>query len=183
MVKQYLRVLALCAACSAAIVSAVAPATAVVYHGAPDFQLTSDLIAAGSGRRGFDAKLLFKTLYGPKAPEEAARLIADHGQSGVDAFFELMDHSMAFVLAAAKGDHLALPAPTPNGSPSALAARLRAAGTGTTGHFDVGYLIERLISHPYHHLLMLDLAKTYPANRVSDFHQVLGEAIADSAHP
>lgn len=177
--KQLTRALAF--ALAFAGVAAMRPAEAVVYHGSPDLQLTVDLVKAGTTPAGkFDSTLMFKNLYGAQTPAEAAKLTAAYGKAGVGDFFKLMDHSIDFVLAAVTADKVKLPKPTAGITPAELATKLRAAGKDPKGKYDVGFMIEKLISHPYHKALMADLDKTYAHQQVAVFHEVLGEAVKDS---
>ncbi|MBC5822477.1 MAG: hypothetical protein GIX01_10905 [Candidatus Eremiobacteraeota bacterium] len=142
------------------------------------------MVTAGSDKNGFDTKLLFAKMYGSRMPAEARRLQDMYGPLPVTNFFTLMNFTVADVLRMVKRDKVALPAADDPIVPEQLDSSLVAAGIVPSGHragrYDVGYMIERLISHPYHHELMMDLYRKYPAREVASFHTVLGQVVKDS---
>ena len=157
------------------------PAAAVPYNGAPDLKLTVDLVTAGSGPNGFDSHLLFKNMYGTSMPAEAANLTKRYGAAAVGDFFTLMDFSVADVLKMVKRDNVALPAADTPLSPVRLDRSILLIGHSPNGRYDVGYMLERMISHDYHHELMMDLNSHFSQQRVATFHSVLGSVIEDTS--
>lgn len=164
------------------LASASLPAAAIPYHGAPDLKLTVDLVTAGTGPSGFDTKILFKNMYGDSMPAEAAKLTKRYGAASVGDFFTLMDFSIADVVRMAKRDKLALPAADKPLSPVKLDRSVVLIGYSPSGKYDVGYMLERLISHPYHQELMKDLNGHFSQQRVATFHSVLGTVVTDTSH-
>jgi len=164
---------------------ATRPAAAIPYTGTPDLKLTVDLATAGSNKNGFDTKLLFAKMYGSNMAAEAQRLHNRYGSVPVTDFFTLMDFTIADVLRMVKRDKLALPTASDPLVASQLDSNLLGAGIVPSGRragrYDVGYMIEHLISHPYHHELMMDLYHKYPAGEVASFHTVLASVVKDSA--
>lgn len=161
------------------------PAQAIPYHGPPDLKLTVDLVTAGTGKDGYDTKELFATMYGPRMPAEARRLTKMYGSAPVNNFFTLMNFTVADVLRMVKRDNVTLPAANDPIVPRRLDDSLVQTGLVPGGHdagqYDVGYMIERLISHKYHHELMADLYRKYPRGEVASFHTVLASVVKDSA--
>ncbi len=175
------RTLAFSAIATALTVAANRPAAAIPYHGPPDLKLTVDLVTAGTGPKGFDSHVLFANMYGTRAAAEAARLQARYGPAAVAGFFPLMDFTIADVVRMAKRDGVKLPAADNPLSPVKLDRSLYLIGHAPGGHYDVGYMIERLISHKYHHELMADLNRHFSQTRVAAFHSVLGTAIVETS--
>ncbi len=161
---------------------ASAPGAAIPYHGAPDLKLTVDLVTAGTGPSGFDSKVLFKSMYGDSMPAEAAKLTKQYGAAAVGDFFKLMDFSIADVVRMATRDKVALPAADAPLSPIKLDRSIVLIGHAPSGNYDVGYMLERMISHPYHHELMRDLNSHFSQERVATFHSVLGTVVTDTSH-
>lgn len=162
-------------------VAASAPAVAIPYNGAPDLKLTVDLVTAGTGPSGFDSHVLFKNMYGTAMPAEAAKLTERYGAAAVTDFFTLMDFSVADVLKMVTRDKVALPAADSPLSPVRLDRSVVLIGHSPNGNYDVGYMLERLISHDYHHALMADLNSHFSQQRVATFHSVLGSVVEDTA--
>ena len=165
----------------AASLSAPRTAQAIVYRGAPDLKLTVDLVTAGSGPNGFDSKVLFAAMFGSHAGAEAKRLTALYGAHNVAEFFPLMDYSIGSVLTIVKRDHVPLPAADSPLDGKLVVEKLYEAGQTKDGRYDVGFMLEHLITHPYHHELMSALNGHYTAKDVAGFHEVLGRAVMDAA--
>jgi len=155
-------------------------AAAIPYPGVPDLKLTVDLVTAGTGPKGFDSHVLFSNMYGSAMPAEAGHLQERYGGAAVNDFFTLMDFTIADVLNMVKRDRVALPTADAPLSPVRLDRSVYLIGHAPTGKYDVGYMIERLISHKYHHELMMDLNSHFPQNRVATFHSVLGSVVEDT---
>jgi hypothetical protein len=166
---------------TALFAAASGPAAAIPYYGAPDLKLTVDLVTAGSGPNGFDTKVLFKNMYGDSMPAEAATLTSKYGAASVGDFFTLMDFSVADVLRMVKRDNVALPAADSPLSPIKLDRSVVLIGHSPHGNYDVGYMLERLISHKYHHELMMDLNSHFSQERVATFHSILGSVVEDTS--
>ncbi len=161
---------------------ATGPAAAIPYHGAPDLKLTVDIVTAGTGPSGFDSKVLFKNMYGDAMPAEAAKLTKQYGAAAVGDFFTLMDFSIADVVRMVKRDKVLLPAADEPLSPVKLDRSIVLIGHSPSGKYDVGYMLERLISHNYHHELMRDLNAHFSQERVATFHSFLGTVVTDTSH-
>lgn len=166
--------------CALALLTA-RPAGAIVYGGDPDLALTVDLVTAGSGDHGFDSRVLFEKMYGTRVAAERQRLLHLYGPMPVDHFFTLMDFTVADVVRMTTRDHVTLPKPDDPLDADALNRKLIAAGQTPAGRFDIGYLIERLMSHHYHHELMSDLNAHFKAKTVGSFHTVLASVVQDTA--
>jgi len=158
------------------------PAGAIVYTGAPDLELTARLVAAGSDRGTFHATTLFERAFAKGWPAERAHMRAKYGDQRVRDCFALMDYTVGDTLRIVKRDNVAVPAVTTSTTP--LPAALWAAGQTPSGRYDVGYMLERLVSHAYHHEIMHDLDARFGRNANASFHIVLAALVADghSAH-
>jgi hypothetical protein len=156
------------------------PAAAIPYHGTPDLKLTVDIVTAGTGPNGFDTKQLFKAMYGADTPAEAARLTQAYGAPAVGDFFTLMDFSINDVVRMVKRDNVALPAADDPLSPTRLDHAIYVLGYSPNGKYDVGYMLERLISHKYHKELMMDLHMKFSPARVATFHSILGSVVENT---
>ncbi|MDQ2908718.1 MAG: hypothetical protein M3R44_05125 [Candidatus Eremiobacteraeota bacterium] len=169
----------------AGFAGASGPARAITYHGTPDLKLTVDMVTAGTGTNGYDTKQLFAAMYGARMPGEAHRLTAMYGPAAVANFFTLMNFTVADVLRMVKRDNVTLPAADSPIVPQRLDNSIAEAGLVAegprAGQYDVGYMIEHLISNHYHHELMMDLVRKYPRREVASFHSVLGTVVKDSA--
>ncbi len=160
----------------------VLPARAVIYEGHPDLSLTAALVTAGGGPEHFSSQQAFALLTGSAADAEKAKLIKQFGADRITNAFAVFDYAIDDTIRIAGAKHIALPAPYPDPSnPKALALALYAAGTSGSGKWDVGYMLEHLISHPIHHAIMHDMdAKFGMANNAS-FHIVLTQIVMDLA--
>lgn len=178
-IARSLAMVATALACAFALSST--PVMAIPYHGAPDLKLTVDLVTAGTGPNGFDTKVLFKNMYGDSMAAEAAKLTTQYGAASVSDFFTLMDFSIADVVRMAQRDNVALPAADAPLSPIKLNRSIVLIGHSPNGKYDVGYMLERLISHKYHHELMMDLDSHFSQERVATFHSILGTVVTDTS--
>ncbi len=148
------------------------------YRGTPDLPVTGELVAAGGGAQHFDSKKLVGVLAGNDAPAALAYLTRTYGAANVDAFFRTFTYAIDDSLRYATLHGIRLPAePVPNGR--VLARRLFAAGTLPNGQYDVGYMLERLVSHPIHMWVMWDIDKQPELGKKTDetFHIMLTDAI------
>ncbi|GAC1491551.1 MAG: hypothetical protein NVS1B2_03160 [Vulcanimicrobiaceae bacterium] len=158
------------------------PAGAIVYGGQPDLALTTAMVVAGGGPEHFSSKKLFAAVTGSLAGPEAAKLTAQFGREDVADTFAIFDFAVADVVRIANQKHIALPAPAPAPDDAkALATALYAAGLTQTGVWDVGYMLERLISHPIHHTIMKDIDAKFGASKNGNFHMVLAQMMHDLA--
>ena len=173
-----LRITLGCVAVVAALAAGRGRAEAIVYHGPPDLELAARLVQAGSNDRGFDSHLLFARLYGPSAQSEGAKLAQRYGKHQVAIFFPMMNYAVAdIVRLATTVAHAKIPVVPAHQNPAALQRDLIRAGTVPDGRYDVGYMIERMMTHPLHHQLMQNLDGKYgPADNAA-FHEILGSVV------
>ncbi len=161
-------------------------AEAIVYHGPPDLELAARLVQAGSGVHGYHSKLLFARLYGADAAREKARLVHRYGERHVAQFFPMLDYSVYdIVRLATTVAHAKIPPAAATQNPAALQRDLIRAGTVPDGRYDVGYMLERMMTHPLHHTLMQDLDAVYGAKNNGVFHEMLAAVVTgktDSAN-
>ena len=150
------------------------------YLGQPDLQLTSALVQAGGGPAHFSSQKLFVYLAGPVATTESEALVRKYGKQQVMQFFTTFDAFIDSAISAVQSSGKSLPAAA---VPSAdkLSADLYKAGVMPDGRYDVGYMIEHLISRPMHVQLMHkvnDDPSIGPQNN-AQFHVILTNAVQD----
>ncbi|MBD5634135.1 MAG: hypothetical protein IAI49_06615 [Candidatus Eremiobacteraeota bacterium] len=155
-------------------------ADAIVYQGTPNLALTASLLEAGGGAAHFSSAKLYGFLAGSLAPAETKKLVAQFGESDVKTTFAIFDYAIADVVGIVTAKHIALPPPSPSPTdPKALAVALYQAGLTSSGMWDVGYMLEHLITHPIHHVVMHDIDGKFDAKKNEDFHIVLSEIMHD----
>jgi hypothetical protein len=158
------------------------PARAVIYEGHLDLSLTAALVTAGGGPEHFSSQQVFALLTGSAADAEKAKLIKQFGAERITNAFAVFDFAIDDTIRIAGEKHIALPAPYPDPSnPKALALALYAAGRSGSGKWDVGYMLEHLISHPIHHAIMHDMDAKFGAANNASFHVVLTQIMTDLA--
>jgi hypothetical protein len=160
-----------------------APASAgwkgpTMYHGTPDLVLTAEVVAAGGGPAHFDSKKLVGVMAGKNAPAALAYLTGHYGAANVDAFFRTFTYVVNDSLRYATAKGIQLPAATvPSGA--VLTQQLYRAGTLPNGTYDVGYMLEHLVSHPIHMWVMWDINRQPDLGKKTDetFHIILTDAM------
>lgn len=148
------------------------------YTGTPDLVITSELVTAGGGPGHFDSKKLVGVMAGKNAPAALAYLTKTYGASDVDAFFRTFTFVVDDSLRIATDKGIKLPAArVPSGA--VLTQHLYSAGTMPNGQYDVGYMLEHLVSHPIHMYVMWDINKQPDLGKKTDetFHIILTDAM------
>ncbi|MEO7038536.1 MAG: hypothetical protein ABI186_00725 [Candidatus Elarobacter sp.] len=153
------------------------------YHGTPDLALTAALVEAGGGAAHFDAGRLLGVLAADNRDAEVRHLQHVYGPRHVAQFVRTFTFAIDDALRAAKRAGVALPAAAPGRSADGeqLAASLWRAGTLPNGRFDIGYMLEHLISRPIHVQIMRDINADPHYGPVvnADFHRILTTAMDD----
>lgn len=149
-----------------------------MYMGAPDLELTAQMVAAGGGAAHFDSKRLVGHLAGPGAPAALAYLTKTYGAANVDGFFRTFTYAVDDALRHATAKGIALPAARVPSGP-VLTQKLYAAGTLPNGQYDPGYMLEHLVSHPIHMWVMWDINRRPDLGKQTDetFHIILTDAM------
>jgi hypothetical protein len=156
------------------------PAEAIIYEGHPDLSLTASLVEAGGGPQHFSSAKLFAYLAGPHAGPEAAKLTREFGAAGVTDTFAVFDYAIDDALRVATAKGVALPAASPIlMHPKELALALYGAGTSGSGKWDVGFMLEHMITHPIHHAVMGDIDAKFGAAKNERFHIALTRLMTD----
>lgn len=166
-----------------ALLLATRPATAgwkgpTTFDGTPQLTVTAEMVAAGGGAEHFDSKKLVGVMAGKNAPAALGYLTRTYGAANVDAFFRTFTYAVNDSLRYATEKGIKLPpAAVPSGA--VLTGHLYAAGTLPNGQYDVGYMLERLVSHPIHMWVMWDINKQPDLGRKTDetFHIILTDAM------
>ncbi|MDQ2866682.1 MAG: hypothetical protein M3R51_10705 [Candidatus Eremiobacteraeota bacterium] len=153
------------------------------YYGAPDLPVTVALIAAGGGPRHFDSKKLFAFLAGANAAAESASLQKRYGEERTDQFFTTFDTFVNRAVAQTQAQHMNLPAASAglDTDGAALSRALYADGVMPDGRFDIGYMLERLLSRDLHKTLMdaVNSDAAFGPSKNADFHVILTQAMQD----
>lgn len=166
------------------MLSAHRTAQATVYRGFPHLHLTVAVVDAGGGAKHFDSHRLVKVLAGADASAENAKLIKQYGASRVDSFYSVFTFAVDDAVKHAHNMLIPLPK-SPHPDPSdgrALATALYGAGITPAGRYDVGYMLEELMSHQIHHDIMGDMDKKFTPPVNADFHVILTTAMHDLKH-
>jgi hypothetical protein len=147
------------------------------YLGKPDLELTAAMVAAGGGPRHFEAVTLLRSLAAEHRDAEFASLDERFGARRVAQFAKTFDTFVDRALGIAAHERLTFPKPSPllTRDPSFLSASLYHAGVMPDGRFDIGYMLEHLLSRPMHKELM-DEVNADPAFGPAvnaDFHVIL----------
>jgi hypothetical protein len=155
-------------------------ADAIMYAGTPDLPLTSAIIAAGGGPSHFSSAKLFKLVAGRGADAEAKKLTDQFGAADVKTTFAIFDYAIDDTIAVAAARHIVLPPPRPNPrNGKALALALYRAGVTPDDRWDVGYMLEHLITHPIHHVIMNDIDAKFGKDNNAVFHMALDQMMHD----
>jgi hypothetical protein len=154
-----------------------------IYRGAPNLPLTLSVVIAGGGPSHFQAATLVGVLAGPLTNAEVAKLTKQYGAANVQSFLATFTFAIDDALRLAKQLNVALPT-QPNPDPrngGKLSAALVQAGTMPNGRYDVGYMIDRMISHGLHALLMRDINDNpaFGPKANANFHIILTQAVLD----
>jgi hypothetical protein len=153
------------------------------YLGAPDLPLTAAVVAAGGGAQHFDSLKLLAVLAGANTNAEVQSLTKRYGQERVTAFVVTFNHAIEDALIAATQAGVTLPDPPPGLAQDGkvLSSQLVNAGTMSDGRFDVGYMLEHLISRQIHVTIMqqLNADPDVGPQRNADFHVILTSVIQD----
>jgi hypothetical protein len=167
--------------CALFVFAVAAPAQARVYSGPPDLALTSVIVHSGGGAAQFDSVKLLAALAGPALPAELASLRRRYGSAAVADFAPTFTFAIDSALRAATKAGVTLPPPATMSRPQLVAALWNAGRS--EGNWDVGIFLDRLISHPIHHVVMRDIdasPRFGPAKNAS-FYIVLTQAMHDLA--
>ncbi|HYZ17683.1 MAG TPA: hypothetical protein VE591_14825 [Candidatus Acidoferrum sp.] len=156
------------------------------YRGDPDLDLTSALIVAGGGAGHFDAAKLFRVLAGPNSNAERARLDHMYGKAKVDAFLQTFSFAMIDLVQLFRDNHITLPN-RPRIDPSngrAMAIAIYRDGIMANGKYDCGYMMEHLMTHPIHIVLMheIDNQRGHGPKHNANFHAMLTQVVMDLKH-
>src|SRR5579863_2354123 len=150
------------------------------YNGPPDLALTAAVIQAGGGPKSFSSQQLFSYLAGKDAANEGAALTNKYGAQNVKQFFVTFDAFVNGALTQLTAKGVALPA-AKTASGDELTHELYQAGIIPDGRYDVGYMLEHLISRPMHITLMqsVNANPAFGPTENAEFHVILTSAIRD----
>lgn len=150
------------------------------YYGPPNLALTVQMLNAGGGAAKFSSHTLFLYLAGPHADDEAQSLVARFGESNVQQFFVTFDEFVRLAAVQVQEQHIVLPNAAPVSGP-VLAQQLYQAGVMPDNRFDVGYMLEHLLSRPIHVTLMnqVNADPAFGPAKNTSFHVILTAAMQD----
>lgn len=163
------------------LAAAARPAGAVIYRGFPHLHLLVAVVDAGGGASNFNSRRFVARLAGPEAAAENAKLVRQYGTARVGSFYDVF--GFAVKDGVKRAHNLLIPLPR-SGQPdprdgAALASALYHAGMDPAGRYDVGYMLEMLMSHQIHHSIMGDMDKTFTPPVNGEFHVILTTVIRD----
>lgn len=153
------------------------------YMGAPDLALTSAMLTAGGGAATFHATTLLGVLAGPHTSAEMKSLTRRFGKARVAQFASTYDAFVSRAVTIVQDRKIDVPAPSPALTHNGwmLSASLRHAGVMPDGRFDVGYMLEHLLSRPMHKALMtqVNADPKFGPEVNANFHVVLTAVMDD----
>ncbi len=150
------------------------------YYGPPDVSLTASLIEAGGGPEHFSSRRLFAHLAGKHTVREGTFLTERYGVAAMAHFFATFNTFVDDAIAQDRSAGVTLPQViAPAGD--VMSRDLYAAGTLPDGRYDVGYMLERLLSRRAHVVLMheVDADPSCGPQKNAQFHVILSNAIED----
>ncbi len=153
------------------------------YRGKPDLGLVVALVDAGGGPHHFDSKKLLTVLASGNPKPETARLEKQYGKERIGSFMNTFTFAMPDLLKLFKYNHITLPS-QPSVSPKdgrAMALAVYHDGIMPTGKYDCGYMMEHLMTHPIHVVLMHDINNVhgFGPKRNAGFHTILTRVVVD----
>ncbi len=150
------------------------------YLGQPDLALTTQMIEAGGGPAHFSSHKLYLYLTGPVAGAEATSLTKRYGAQNVTQFFTTFDQFVHLAVVQVQTKKITLPNVTPP-SGKELAQKLYNAGIMPDGRYDVGYMLEHMLSRPMHVVLMKQVNDdpAFGSQKNAEFHVILTAAMRD----
>jgi hypothetical protein len=168
-----------------ATMTMTAPAlyTKYSYRGRPDLGLAVAIAQAGNRHGHFDGKTFLRTLAGRNVGSEKAHLERLYGKARVAAFVETLTFSMNDLTQVLRENHITLPS-RPRVRPSdgrAMAWAIYHDGIMPNGRYDCGYMMEHLISHPIHVVIMRDVnnQRGHGPRHNANFHIILTRVVVD----
>ncbi|HUN29980.1 MAG TPA: hypothetical protein VMV65_09230 [Alphaproteobacteria bacterium] len=171
---------ALCAGLAGAEAPRARFSNVLSYVGPPDLPVTLSMIEAGGGPSNFETTKLIGVLAGAQTSAEVKKLTGEYGAADVKSFLDVFNYVVSDALRLAAEAHVALPA-QPNPSPTdgkALSEALYNMGVSPQG-FDVEFMLDKLVSHPIHVQVMLDIDKKFGRYADANYHTVLQTAMTD----
>jgi hypothetical protein len=154
-----------------------------IYRGSPNLQLTLAVVIAGGGPQHFQAAKLIGALAGPLTNAEVAKLTKEYGAANVQSFLATFTFAIDDALGIVQRLKIPLPQqPLPDPKDGGkLSAALVRAGTMPDGRYDVGYMIDRMVSHDIHKVLMHDINDNpqFGPRANANFHVILTQAVLD----
>jgi hypothetical protein len=150
------------------------------YYGKPDLALTAAMIGAGGGASAFSSQKLFVYLAGDHAKAEAESLTKRYGANDVGQFFKTFDEFVKLAVVQVQKDRITMPSVEPPTGP-VLAQQLYKAGVMPDLRYDVGYMLEHLLSRPMHITLMQEVndSPAFGPQKNAQFHVILTAAMKD----
>lgn len=150
------------------------------YYGPPDVPLTASLIEAGGGPEHFSSRRLFVHMAGKHTVREGTILTERYGVASMAQFFATFNTFVDDAIARDRSAGVTLPSVTAPGG-DVMSRALYAAGVLPDGRYDVGYMLEHLLSRNAHIDLMheVDNDPSVGPQKNAQFHVILSNAIED----
>lgn len=153
-----------------------------VSTAAPRLPTTLSLVVAGGCPTDFKTTTLVGVLAGSNANAEVAGLTKQFGAPTVKQFITTFDFVIADTLRLVKENNIVLPAapvPDPKDGKALSAALYNAGVDGTTGTYNVEYMLDNLVSHPLHVQIMKDIDAKYGVAADANYHIALLQVMKD----
>jgi hypothetical protein len=153
------------------------------YRGAPDLGLAVAIVEAGGGANHFDGRQFVRALAGSHTNAEMRRLEKLYGKGRVEAFVQTLTFSVRDTLQVMSANHLSMPSKPRVSARDGLAMTLAIYHDGImpTGKFDCGYMMEHIMTHRVHVVVMRDIDQfpAYGRAHNANFHTILTRVILD----
>ncbi len=152
----------------------------VTYTGAPDLQGAVSLVVAGGPIGKFSIVKAITALAGAAtAQAEVAKLTKQYGAAKVTSFVTVQNFAVDDAVKVATAAGVKFPAPAVKGT--ALAVRITKLGL-VNGTYYEGTMLDRLVSHKIHEIVMVDIDNKFGAAADGNYHLIADQAHVDLAH-
>ncbi len=153
------------------------------YRGKPDLGLTLALVQAGGGAGHFNSAKLFRVLTNHHPQAEMKRLQRAYGKAKVAAFMQTMTFAINDLAVLMKANHIEFP-DEPSVDPHdgrSIVLGIYQDGIAKHRKYDCGYMMEHLMSHPLHVVLMRDIndERGHGPTHNANFHIILTRVVKD----
>lgn len=152
----------------------------MTYTGAPNLQIASSLVAAGGPAGHFSITRALTQLGGAKtANAEVGKLTRQYGSARVGSYVTVQNYAVDDAVRIATAAGVKFPASMMRGA--GLAKQVVMAGLYHGTYYE-GTMLDRVVSHKIHEMVMDDIDKKYGAHADANYHLISNQAHYDLAH-